>query len=247
MNLVMNARDAMPRGGKLIITTDRITITDNQGEIPSGSYAFITVTDTGSGIDKTIQEHIFEPFFTTKEAGNGTGLGLAIVYSTIKKHNGFIHVYSEPGMGTTFKIYLPLLFCVKQDDILKEHAPLLYGTETVLLIEDDANMRRVTKDVLKEFGYIVLEALDGEDAVRVLYENRERVQVALCDLVMPKMNGQETYEELIKISPDLKVIFMSGTADIICQKGIPEKGMNFISKPMSLADLLNKMRIVLDS
>ncbi|HYA88049.1 MAG TPA: PAS domain S-box protein [Nitrospirota bacterium] len=248
MNLVMNARDAMPRGGKLIVTTDKMVITDNQGEIPSGSYALITVTDTGSGMDKTIQEHIFEPFFTTKEVGKGTGLGLALVYGTIKNHNGFIHVYSEPGMGTTFKMYLPILSHGKQENILKENAPLLHGMETVLLVEDDANMRRVTKDVLKEFGYTVLEAIDGEDAVRVFHENRERVRIVLCDLIMPKMNGQETFEELIKIRPDIKTIFMSGyTAEIISQKGILEKGMNFISKPMSLTDLLNKMRTVLDS
>jgi PAS domain S-box-containing protein len=248
MNLIMNARDAMPRGGKLIVTTDRMTRTDNYGEIPSGPYAVITVTDTGCGMDKTTQEHIFEPFFTTKVEGKGTGLGLAIVYGVIKKHNGFIHVYSEQGMGTTFRIYLPLISCFEQESDLKERAPLLYGTETVLLIEDDSNMRRVTKDILEEFGYTVLEAVDGEDAVRVFRKNKSRVQIVLCDLIMPKMNGQETYEELIKIRCDIKAIFMSGyTADIISQKGILEKEMNFISKPMNLTDLLNKIRNVLDS
>lgn len=248
MNLVMNSRDAMPLGGKLIVTTDRVAITDNHGEIPRGSYAVITVTDTGCGMDKIIQEHIFEPFFTTKEVGKGTGLGLAIVYGVIKKHNGFIHVYSEPGMGTTFKIYLPRISRIEQAESSQQQAPLLHGTETILLIEDDSTVRNVTKDILKEFGYTVLEAVNGENAVKVFRENQERVQIVLCDLIMPKMNGQKTYEELLKICPGLKVIFMSGyTADIINQKGILGQGTNFISKPMSLTDLLNKVRTVLDS
>ncbi|OGW47486.1 MAG: hypothetical protein A2078_02350 [Nitrospirae bacterium GWC2_57_9] len=248
MNLMTNARDAMPSGGKLTISTSTFTARTDQDEIEQGSYALIAVSDTGSGMDKETQEHIFEPFFTTKEVGKGTGLGLAMAYGIVKDHRGFIRVYSEPDKGTTFKIYLPLTsrplpVSPKEDEML-----LPAGSETILLVEDNANVRLVTGDLLREFGYTVLEAVDGEDAVRVFEENGDRVQLVLCDLVMPKKSGKEAVEEIRKKRPEMKAIFTSGyTAEIIARKGMLEDDINFLSKPVSMIDLIRKVREVLDS
>ncbi|HTP03669.1 MAG TPA: PAS domain S-box protein [Nitrospirota bacterium] len=250
MNLATNARDAMPQGGTLEITTGIVDVDDSNMEIPhdhkSSRYILITVTDSGIGMDKETQEHLFEPFFTTKEVGKGTGLGLAITYGIIKKHHGFIYVYSEPGEGATFKIYLPLVKAAAKEVRRKEHGQPSSGHETILLVEDESAVRQVTKDTLEEFGYTVIEAIDGDDGVRVFRENQHRIQLILCDLIMPHKNGKEVYDEVKKIRPDIKVIFMSGyTADIIEQQGILEKGMNFVDKPTATSVLLEKIRAVL--
>jgi len=252
MNLATNARDAMPQGGALQFATDSIDITgENMAahniDVP-GTYARITVSDTGKGMDPSLLEHIFEPFFTTKDLHQGTGLGLSIVYGIIMKHGGHIKVFSEPGQGTTFKIYLPLSQAEKQEGTREESAPRPSGHETILLVEDEAQVRTVTRALLQEYGYTVLEAADGEDAVRVFQEHKDRIQLVISDLIMPKKNGREAYEEMNRIRPGVKAIFTSGyTADIITQKGLLEAGVDFISKPMNLAELLKKIRDVLAS
>lgn len=252
MNLTTNARDAMPNGGLLTIETGLVELdreyikTHGYGE--PGEYALISVSDTGMGMDEKTKDRIFEPFFTTKELGKGTGLGLSIVYGIIKQHNGYINCYSEPGRGTTFRIYLPL---IKSGTEKIEQAAISEprgGTETVLIAEDDTAISKLIKGFLQEFGYAVIDAKDGEEAVRKFMENKDMVQILLLDVVMPRKNGKETFEEIKKIKPDIKAIFMSGyTADFINEKGILEKGINFIPKPVSPHELLRKVREALDS
>jgi len=252
MNLATNARDAMPHGGALQIASDSICVDDanraaHNIDVP-GTYAFVTVSDTGKGMDQSLLGHIFEPFFTTKDLHKGTGLGLSIVYGIIVKHGGFIKVYSEPGHGTTFKIYLPLSHRERQDSHWEEQAPLPRGDETILLVEDEDDVRAVTAALLQEYGYAVLQAVDGEEAVRVFQENKDRVHLVISDLIMPKMNGRDAYEEMKKLQPDVKALFTSGyTADIITQKGLLEKGIDFIAKPLNPGELLKKIRLVLGS
>jgi two-component system, cell cycle sensor histidine kinase and response regulator CckA len=250
MNLATNARDAMPKGGTLQITTKIVEIDDSNAFISHahqpGLYGLITVSDTGFGMDKKTQAHIFEPFYTTKELGKGTGLGLAMVYGIIKKHNGFIYVHSEPGQGTTFNIYLPLTNAEAKVVRCTEHVPLLPGHETILLVEDDSDVREVTNSILQEFGYTVINAIDGEDGINVFRENRQRIQLILCDWVMPNKNGKEMYEEIIKIQPNIKVIFMSGyTPDFMAQQGILQGGLSLLSKPLDQSELVNKIQTVL--
>ncbi len=251
INLTTNARDAMPHGGILTISTELIRL-DNEfikthGYGETGQYALISVSDTGMGMDEKTKERIFEPFFTTKELGKGTGLGLAIVYGIIKQHNGYINCYSEPCKGTTFRIYMPLI-SPEFEKIQPTAVPELKGgSETVLVAEDDAVIRKLTRSVLERFGYKVIEAFDGEDAIRKFMDNKDKIHILLFDVIMPKKNGKEAYEEIKKIRPDIKSIFISGyTADIIHEKGILDEGMNFISKPVSPKDILRKVREVLD-
>lgn len=246
MNLATNARDAMPHGGRIVISTEHVVMDRDMGDLGKGSYAVIVFTDNGSGIDSKTQEHIFEPFFTTKEVGKGTGLGLAVVYGIIRKHGGTIHLYSEPGQGTTFRVYLPFSeSTIAQNGETADNA-VPSGTETILLVEDSEDTRRVVKMLLEEFGYTVIEAVDGEDAVAVFRAYQDRIQLVLSDLVMPKKNGKEACEEIRKLMPGIKIILMSGyTADIISQKGSLEAGINFISKPLNPSTLLNKIREVL--
>jgi CheY-like chemotaxis protein len=248
MNLATNARDAMPQGGKLTITTRSMVFADGHGEIPNGSYAVISVSDTGTGMDSEIQSHLFEPFYTTKEVGKGTGLGLAIVYGIIKNHRGFIKIESEAGRKTTFHIYLPLKPLAVQKGKRKKQAKIPRGTETILLVEDDAAVRHVTRSMLEEFGYTVLEASDGMEALEVFARHRERVNLLLCDLIMPKKNGKETLLGIMKLKPDIKTIFMSGyTSDIIARRSILDPGTHLLLKPLHPSSLLTKIREVLDS
>jgi len=200
------------------------------------------------GMDEKTIKRIFEPFFTTKEVGKGTGLGLSIVYGIVKQHNGYINVYSELGKGTVFKIYLPLTeFKTKETELTQFTIPK-GGTETVLLAEDDADVRRLTKTTLEEFGYKVIEAVDGEDAIEKFVEKKERIQLLILDVIMPKKNGKEVLDEIRKISPNIKVLFMSGyPAEILQNKEILEKRMSFVSKPISPIELLKKVREVLDT
>ncbi len=251
MNLATNARDAMPDGGSLIIRTGLVEFDYEfikaHGYGRPGSYALISVEDTGEGIDEKMKERIFEPFFTTKELGKGTGLGLSMVYGIIRQHEGYINVYSEPGKGTTFKIYLPLIK-LKVEEVKKAESPFIKrGTETVLIAEDDVQVRELTKEVFEVSGYKVIEAADGEDAIKVFNENKDNVSLLILDVIMPKKNGKEVYDEIKKVRPDIKAIFMSGyTADIIHKKGILEEGVDIILKPISLDELLIKAREVLD-
>ena len=253
MNLATNARDAMPSGGHLTISSERVEIPPDQasgyGSAVPGSYALITVADTGFGMDGSTREKIFEPFFTTKEVGKGTGLGLSIVYAVVKQHSGFLNVSSEPDKGAVFRIYLPLIegkaLVEECPQEAKEHPR---GTETILVAEDDTAIRELTTSLLEEAGYRVIAAGDGEDAVRKFREHRELVHLAVLDVIMPKANGRDVYEEMKKARPGIKVLFASGYAgDILSVKGIIEEGFHFIQKPMAPAELLRKVRNVLDN
>jgi PAS domain S-box-containing protein len=252
INLCTNARDAMPQGGFLMIETrlmecDELFVKAHPYAKP-GTYAMVSVSDTGIGMDDGTKEKIFEPFFTTKEVGRGTGLGLSIVYGIIKQHGGYINVYSESGKGTTFKLYFPILESGIKETESMPSIPAARGAETVLMAEDDAAVRTIARKVFEQFGYTVIEARDGEDAVKKFLENKDNVHLVVLDLLMPKKNGKEAYEEIRKIRPDVKVIFTSGyTADILNKKGILEEGINFLSKPISTNDLIRKVREVLDT
>lgn len=251
INLATNARDAMPDGGMLGIYADAVIIDDEfkkaHGYGKADSYALIIVYDTGMGMDEETRKRIFDPFFTTKEVGKGTGLGLAMVYGIIKQHNGYINVYSEPGRGTTFKIYLPLV----KSAAIEEHQPLISrperGHETILIAEDRTDVRDLIKTVLENFGYTVITAVDGGDAINKFNEHKANIDMLIFDVVMPKKSGKEAYKEIHKIKPDIKCLFMSGyTADIINKKEMLEEGIEFISKPLSPHDILKKVREILD-
>jgi signal transduction histidine kinase/CheY-like chemotaxis protein len=245
MNLAANARDAMPEGGILTILTERVDVRGGLAGsyIKPGSYAVISVSDTGEGMNEATKQRLFEPFFTTKEIGKGTGLGLSIVYGIIKQHNGEINVYSEPGKGTTFKIYLELIESDAYKTATVQSAIPVGGTETVLICEDDVYVRRFMSQTLEEFGYTVIVAVDGEDALNKFKEHKERIQLLIVDVIMPKMHGKDVCEAIRKINKDVRVIFSSGyTADIIHKKGVMEAGAQFISKPVTPHILLSKVR-----
>jgi PAS domain S-box-containing protein len=251
MNLCTNARDAMPHGGRLSISTGTVQLGEEyiaaNAIEKSGMYAFMSVTDTGKGMDETTRQRIFEPFFTTKEVGKGTGLGLAIVYGIIKQHSGHINVYSEPEKGTTFRIYLPLTEPKGEEEKAAEMIAPKGGTETILVAEDNEDVRKLERNVLEKFGYAVIEAVDGEDAIHKFQGNKERIQMVLLDVIMPRKSGKEVFDAIRKIHPQMKILFTSGyTADVIDTKGIQEEKVNFISKPASPNDLLRKIREVLD-
>ncbi len=251
MNLATNARDAMPDGGLLVIETDRVELNDEfiavQGNGKSGDYAMISVSDTGTGMDEHTKRKIFEPFFTTKEEGKGTGLGLSIVYGIIKQHNGFINVYSEPGKGTTFKLYMPLIAASAEKEQPEKVIAPAGGTETLLLAEDDQATRDLSKQVLEQFGYTVIVASDGAEAMEKFIENKDRVKMVIMDVIMPKKNAKEVYDEIRKLAPEMKMLFTSGyTAEIIHKQGVLDEGLAFLSKPASPMAFLNKVREVLD-
>src|SRR5574341_1533635 len=249
MNLATNARDAMPQGGILAIETGIMELDHEYVRVHGygkvGRYALLSVTDTGVGMDKKTQHRIFEPFFTTKEVGKGTGLGLAIVYGIVKQHNGYINVYSEPGRGTTFKLYLPLIAAeVEAAGPVEDKMPE-GGRATILVAEDDDSVRNLTRSVLEGFGYSVITAVDGDDALAKFSEHRDRIDLLLLDIIMPKKNGNKVYEEIRRLRPDIKALFTSGyTAEVIREKGIVDGPLNFISKPVSPRDLLRKVKEV---
>jgi PAS domain S-box-containing protein len=251
MNLCTNARDAMPDGGSIFISTgtafldsEYIRTYDVEN---AGTYALITVTDTGKGMDEPTKQRIFEPFFTTKEIGSGTGLGLATAYGIIKQHKGHINVYSEPGKGSTFKIYLPLIESSREEGERGEVMPPERGSETILIAEDDGDVRTLTRDVLLKYGYEVIEAVDGEEAIDQLRQYRDIIRLVVMDVIMPRKSGKEVYDEIREIKPGIKLLFTSGyTSDIINEKGILAEGVDFISKPLMPQDLLRKIREILD-
>ena len=251
MNLATNARDAMPDGGSLTVRTD---ITDinidfvrahGYGEI--GKYALVSVSDSGTGMDEQTRMKVFEPFFTTKEVGKGTGLGLATAYGIIKRHNGYINVYSEPGEGTIFRIYLPLAETGGgEEEVAKEHIFPARGTETVLLAEDEPEVRESIKSLLEGNGYRVIEAVDGDDALDKYVAHEADIAVLISDVIMPKRNGKEVYEIISKARPDIKTLFISGyTADLVEGKKIPDTCL-LVTKPFSPHVFLKALRDLLD-
>ncbi len=253
INMVTNAKDAMPRGGKISISLSSIDISEGLASIyeaKAGRYMLLTISDSGLGIDKKDLPHIFEPFYTTKEKGKGTGLGLSMVYGIVKQHNGFIGVYSEKGLGTTFKIYLPVYASVSYTQDTQatiSDSVNLGGNETILLVDDEDSIRDFIREMLQYYGYKVLIAKDGEEAVQVYKGQHEAIDMVLLDVIMPRKNGREALNELREINPKLKVLFMSGYADdVISIKEIHEEGLDFISKPMTPEALLTKIRVVID-
>jgi len=252
LNLAVNARDAMPMGGKLIIETKDVSFDDSYAKSHAattpGPYVMLSVSDTGTGMTKEVQERIFEPFFTTKERGKGTGLGLSTVYGIVKQSRGNIWVYSEPGKGAAFKIYLPR---VKKAAAVRKEATgeiqIPQGSETVLAVEDDEMVRKVVSGFLGRHGYRVLTAANGEEALRICREHDGPIHLLLTDVVMPGLSGKETAKQARELRPELKVLFMSGYTDnAIVRQGILEEGIAFIQKPFTRHGLAWKVRALLD-
>lgn len=249
INFATNARDAMPGGGIVTIETKIVEMDEqfirSHGYGKIGKYASIVFSDTGAGMDEHIRRRVFEPFFTTKEPGKGTGLGLALVYGIAKQHNGYIDVYSEPGKGSTFVFYLPLLEKAEEQEVKfeKVRAEGIKGEGVVLVAEDDLPVRRLIKKVLEDAGYSVIEAEDGEDAIKKFTEYSKDIKFMILDVVMPKKSGRKVYEEIIKINPDIKAIFMSGyPRDIIHSKGVIDEEIKLIMKPFLPEELFEKIR-----
>lgn len=252
VNLATNARDAMSGGGILTITLEVKEIKDTflvvREEGKPGFYALLMVNDTGKGIDNKSMQKIFDPFFTTKEAGKGTGLGLSVVYGIIKQHNGYIQVYSEPGMGTSFKLYLPLIepFTARAEKST-EIVLSAGGGETILLAEDNEALRETMVMILQEFGYDVITAVDGDDAVKKFQEHKDGLQLLLFDLIMPKKNGKEAFDEIAKLDPNIAVIFLSGYAsDEVRRRLAIENDAFVLSKPVLPSVLLQEVQSILE-
>jgi signal transduction histidine kinase/ActR/RegA family two-component response regulator len=253
VNLVVNARDAMPKGGRLIVKTANVDLDDafvrRHSGARAGPHVMLAVSDTGDGMSAEVLPHIFEPFFTTKSRGRGTGLGLSTVYGIVRQHDGSITVESEPGLGTTFKIHLPRVEEVPES-LGRRPEPMgaLRGSETILLVEDEDGVRRLAREVLEMNGYTVLEAPDGAAALRIGTRYPGPIHLLLTDVVMPAMSGRELGEQLLLLRPELRVIYMSGyTDDAILDRGLPESSMPFLPKPFTPVDLARKVRDVLQT
>jgi two-component system cell cycle sensor histidine kinase/response regulator CckA len=254
MNLAVNARDAMPHGGKLTIETTNVIHDEEYARehvsVKPGLYVLLAVSDTGLGMDKETQSHLFEPFFTTKEKGKGSGLGLSTAYGIVKQSGGNIWPYSAPGKGTTFKIYLP-----RVEKSTKRYRPKAAavtmapgGTETILLVEDEDSVRAMVSKVLRSKGYTVLEASQGQEALQVSEHHEGPIQLMVTDVVMPHMSGRELAEKLASFRPAMGVLYMSGYPDkAIIHHGILEAGTAFLQKPFTLNALEWKVREVLDA
>jgi len=253
INLAINARDAMPNGGKLTIETANVELDESDGDgsvsIVPGRYVMLAVSDTGIGMDQETQSHLFEPFFTTKLAGKGTGLGLSTVYGIVKQSGGYIFVHSELGHGATFKIYLP-----RVEEKAEALAPVVpsgepvKGWETVLLVEDERRVRTIAAGILEANGYTVLEAGNGEEAIELSQNFSGQIHLLVTDVVMPRMSGQELAEHLMAVRPTMKVLFISGYADrALGKEGILRPGAAFLQKPFASATLARKVREVLDA
>jgi len=252
MNLVVNARDSMPRGGTVVVETSNTVLDEafarRRPPTRPGRYALLAVSDTGSGMDKGTLDRIFEPFFTTKQLGKGTGLGLATVYGIVKQSNGYIWVYSEPGIGSTFKIYLPLIDAdISEEKETVATPPLPRGSETVLIVEDDRTVRLLASEMLEMSGYTVLEAGDGPEALEVVHRHGRPIDLLLTDVVMPQMSGRELAEGIATIHPGIRVLYMSGyTEGVIAHHGVLDSGVAYLQKPFTTDALARKVREALD-
>ncbi len=254
INLATNARDAMSGGGLFSITSECVVVDTSPVEsahanVPPGSYALLTVSDTGTGISKEDIDHIFEPFFTTKEVGKGTGLGMAIIYGILTQHNGFITVQSEYGCGTSFRIYLPLVENSEAPQVVKGVSMIpVGGDETILVAEDDSTVRALVAEVLQSQGYTVVLAEDGEDAVAQFKKHQDHIALILMDIIMPKKNGSDAYGEISGIKPGVKLLFFSGyTADFIKDRVLLDESVELLMKPVQPTQLLRKVREMLDN
>ena len=254
LNLAINARDAMPNGGKLVIETANADLDQSYSQshgrlVSPGPYVLLAISDTGAGISPEIQSQVFEPFFTTKEKGKGTGLGLSTVYGIVKQSSGYIWVYSEIGAGTTFKMYLPRVEKhPSQGQKVQEEEEDHSGTETILVVEDDQEVRNITSHSLDLYGYRVLTAVDGDQALHKLHEEESQIHLVLTDVVMPQKGGKEMVQELKKIQPQVKILYMSGyTSNSIVHHGVLDQGVVFLQKPFTPNTLASKVREVLDS
>ena len=251
MNLIVNARDAMAGGGQLLVETGEVFLEDDYIQehqyMERGRYALLEVSDTGIGMDEATRERAFEPFFTTKGPDKGTGLGLSVVYGIVKQHKGSINLYSEPGKGSTFKIYIPAIEAAPEVRVAVKPEPIRGGSETILLAEDEEPIRALAERILKEIGYTVLSASNGEEAIEVFRRHKETISLAVLDVVMPRMSGKAAFETIHKLNPLLKVIFMSGyTANAIHQSFVLTTGLPYLSKPFGPSSLTRKVREVLD-
>ncbi len=252
INLVMNAKDAMPKGGTITITTQNYDIDQSfarqhRGAVP-GSYIKLTVQDTGCGMDAETRKHIFEPFFTTKQVGKGSGLGLAMVYGFLKQSNGYIDAVSEVGQGSTFSVYLPRM---ERPAILEKARPQVMpargGQETVLVVEDEPSIRTIISLVLKGKGYRVLEAESGHEALQLFQEASETIDLVVSDITMKKMNGQELVHRLREKAPNLKVLYISGYTWGFFEQGPLSQATDFLQKPFGAEDISGKVRLLLDA
>ena len=251
MNLGVNARDAMPDGGTLSIETAKVELDkeycSSHLEAMPGSYVLLTVSDTGQGMDKKTLSHIFEPFFRTKEVGKGTGLGLATVYGVVKQHGGQITCYSEPGHGTTFKIYLPAIQTEQDLEVTTFETAIPGGTETILLVDDDDDIRELGATLLIDFGYKVITAGNGKEALEIYLREEDRIALILLDLIMPLMDGRQCLAEILRINPDAKVVIASGYSESGPANGVMSVGaMGFVQKPYDMRQLLTTIREILD-
>ena len=252
LNLAVNAKHAMPQGGRLIIETKNIKLDEEYCrthlKTKPGRYVLLMVSDTGHGMDKEVVARIFEPFLTTKETGEGTGLGLAMVFGLVKSHEGHISCYSEPGFGTTFKIYFPAIDTEWERSPETSQELPAFGTETLLIVDDEESIRELTKELLSEVGYKVLTAASGREAIDAYSKGKEAISLVILDLIMPGMDGKACLEDLLKINPDVKVLLASGySAEGLAGHVIASGVKGFISKPYDIRQLLRMVRAVLDA
>ena len=250
-NLCVNARDAISDVGTITIETSNFVFDEEYCKrdvyFVAGDYVMLAMSDTGCGMDNTVLEHIFEPFYTTKDIGKGTGLGLATVYGIVKQNNGFIKVSSEPGRGTTFKIYLPRHISMDQARTEASSKPAKGGHETILLVEDEPTILNMTSIMLQRLGYSVTAVGTPEEAIQVVEDSNDKIHLLITDLIMPKMNGKDLSEKLLIKKPEMQILFMSGyTANVIAHRGVLDEGVHFIQKPFSKEDLASKIRMMLD-
>jgi CheY-like chemotaxis protein len=251
MNLAVNARDAMPRGGKLTVETMNVTLDEGYARehatVKPGNYIMLAVSDNGQGMDQATLSHVFEPFFTTKEQGKGTGLGLSTVYGIVKQSGGYIWVYSELGLGTTFKVYLPRVDAAAEVIKPAVSADPHRGRETVLLVEDEDGVRALIRQVLHRSGYTVLQAREGGEALLLCERHEGKISLLLTDVVLSQMSGTELAQRLLQIRPEMRVLYMSGyTDEAIVHHGVLTAGSAFLQKPFTNESLARKVREVLD-